>query len=87
MPQLERVTFAIRRVEHHLLLWKQVVPTRHLREAAELRRHHGAIMSAVDTLFELGAERRALRTRSDKRHPFCQDEKTRLPAEMLRLDS
>ena len=27
------------------------------------------------------------RTRTDYGHPFCQDEKTRLPAEMLRLDS
>ena len=27
------------------------------------------------------------RSRADNAHPFCQDEKTRLPAEMLRLDS
>ena len=27
------------------------------------------------------------RTRAYDGHPFCQDEKTRLPAEMLRLDS
>ena len=26
-------------------------------------------------------------TRAHDAHPFCQDEKTRLPAEMLRLDS
>ena len=74
-------------VEHHFLLWKQVVTTRHLGQTGKARGHHGAIMPAVDTLLELGAERRAFRTRSDKRHPFCQDEKTRLPAEMLRLDS
>ena len=44
-------------------------------------------MPAMDTLLELCAERRALRAWTDKGHPFCQDEKTRLPAEMLRLDS
>ena len=33
-------------------------------------------MPAVDTLLELCTERRALRTRTDKGHPFCQDEKT-----------
>lgn len=27
------------------------------------------------------------RSRADNAHPFCQDEKTRLPAEMLRLGS
>ena len=37
--------------------------------------------------FQTQPERRTLRARADERHPFCQDEKTRLPAEMLRLDS
>lgn len=78
---------ALLQVKHHFLLWKQVVTTRHLGQTGKARGHHGAIMPAVDTLLELGAERRAFRTRSDKRHPFCQDEKTRLPAEMLRLDN
>ena len=78
---------ALLQVKHHFLLWKQVVTTRHLGQTGKARGHHGAIMPAVDTLLELGAERRAFRTRSDKRHPFCQDEKTRLPAEMLWLDS
>lgn len=73
-------------VKHHFLLWKQVVTTRHLGQTGKARGHHGAIMPAVDTLLELGAKSRALRTQSDKGHPFCQDEKTRLPAEMIRLD-
>lgn len=46
--------------------------------------HHGAIMPAVNALLELGAKSRALRTRSDKGHPFCQDEKTRLRRHFMR---
>lgn len=53
-------------VKHHFLLWKQVVTTRHLGQTGKARGHHGAIMPAVDTLLELGTERRAFRTRSDK---------------------
>ena len=53
-------------VKHHFLLWKQIISTRHLGQTGKARGHHGAIMSAVDTLLELGAERRAFRTRSDK---------------------
>ena len=74
-------------VECNFLLRQKIIAAPHLCEPTKTRRHHGAIMLAVDTLLELGAERRAFRTRSDKRHPFCQDEKTRLPAEMIRLDS
>lgn len=53
-------------IKHHFLLWKQVVTTRHLGQTGKARGHHGAIMPAMDTLLELGAERRAFRTRSDK---------------------
>lgn len=74
-------------VEHHFLLWKQIISTRHLSQARKTRSNHGAVMPAMDTLLELCAERRALRAWTNKGHPFCQDEKTRLPAEMLRLDS
>ena len=63
-------------VQHHLLLGQQVVATRHLGKAGEARGHHGAVMPAMNTLFELRAERRTLRARADKGHPFCQDEKT-----------
>ena len=60
------MTCAVPQVKHHFLLGKQVVTTRHLGQIGKARGHHGAIMSAVDTLLELGAERRAFRTRSDK---------------------
>lgn len=53
-------------VKHHFLLWKQVITTRHLGQTGKARGHHGAIMPAVDTLLELGTERRAFRTRFDK---------------------
>ena len=52
-------------VKHHFLLRKQVVTARHLGQTGKARGHHGAIMPAVDTLLELRAERRALRTGAD----------------------
>lgn len=64
-------------VQHHLLLGQQVVAAHHLGQAGEARSHHSAVMPAVDTFLKLGAERRALWTRADKRHPFCQDENAR----------
>ena len=78
---------ALLQVKHHFLLWKQVVTTRHLGQTGKIRGHYGAIMPAVNALLELLAEGRAFRPWVYKRHPFCQDEKTRLPAEILRLDS
>ena len=63
-------------VKKHLFLREQIIAAPHLHEAAEPRRHHGAIVPAGNTLLKLGTESWAFRTRSDKRHPFCQDEKT-----------
>ena len=65
---------ALPQVKHHFLLRKQVITARHLGQTRETRGHHGAVMPAVDTLLELGAERQALRARTDKGHLFCQDE-------------
>ena len=56
-------------------------------KAGEARGHHDTIMPTVNTLLELGSKGQALRARADKGHPLCQDEKARLPAEMIRLDS
>lgn len=56
---------AISQVKHHFLLREQIVAARHLGEAGEARGHHGAIMPAVDTLLELCAECRAVRTGAD----------------------
>ena len=52
-------------IKHHFFLGQQIVSPRHLGQAGEARGHHGAIMPAVDTLLELCAECRALRTRAD----------------------
>ena len=62
------VTRAMRKLGYptrHFLLRKQVITTRHLGQTGKARGHHGAIMPAVDTLLELGAKRRALRTGTD----------------------
>lgn len=86
-PLVFNMSRTLSQVKHHFLLWKQVVTTRHLGQTGKIQGHHGAIMPAVNALLELLAEGRALGARADKGHPFCQDEKTRLPAEMLRLDN
>lgn len=64
-------------VQHDLLLGQQVIATRHPGQAGETRRHHDAVMPTVDTLLKLGAERRTLRTQTNKGYPFCQDENAR----------
>ena len=43
-------------------------------------------MPAVDTLLELGAERRAFQTRSDRRYPFCQDENARQDGDFAQVE-
>ena len=52
--------------------------------ASYARLHQEPLALVVAVVFNF---RRKRRSRAYDAHPFCQDEKTRLPAEMLRLDS
>ena len=52
--------------------------------ARHTRLHQKTLVLVIGIRSNLSRERR---TRPHGTHPFCQDEKTRLPAEMLRLDN
>ena len=52
--------------------------------AGDTRLHQKALLLIVIVRRNFGGK---CRTRTNDGDPFCQDEKTRLPAEMLRLDS
>lgn len=74
-------------VEPSLLLGEQLIATFNLGKTGYAGLHQQSLLPAVDAPAEFLMEGGTLGPRADEGHPFCQDEKTRLPAEMLRLDS
>ena len=61
-----------------------LIALRHLPPACDTRAHAQELVAVLPELIGLCQRDRA---RPYDRDPFCQDEKTRLPAEMLRLDN
>ena len=72
-------------IQARLFLNRHRIAAINLRPTSQPRTN--VISAIASTSLDLLILRQDHRTWTDYGHPFCQDEKTRLPAEILRLDS